>query len=72
MYYLDANTIGFMETIKRYKPKMAISVYHSLEDHWRLIELIKSITPDYQLYLRHHYGYEDLYGTILYAIMKES
>lgn len=58
---------GFKNTIQIYRPKMAISVYHSLEDHWRIIAAIKEICPDYRLYLKHHYGYEDMYGTILYA-----
>ncbi len=61
---------GFKETISNYKPKMAISVYHSLQDHWRIIKLVKKICPEYNLYLKHHYGYEDLYGTILYANIK--
>lgn len=64
--------MGFQHTIRRYRPKMAVSVYHSLEDHWRLIQTVKDICPDYCLYLKHHYGYEDLYGTILYAEVKES
>ena len=58
---------GFRHTIQRYKPKMAISAYHSLEDHWRLIRAVKDICPEYNLHLKHHYGYEDMYGTILYA-----
>ncbi len=64
--------MGFQHTIRKYRPKMAVSVYHSLEDHWRLIQTVKDICPDYCLYLKHHYGYEDLYGTILYAEVKES
>ncbi len=59
--------LGFKETIKRCNPKMAISAYHSLEDHWRLINLVKDICPEYKLYLNHHYGYEVMYGTVLYA-----
>ncbi len=62
--------LGFRKTIEKYKPNMAISVYHSLEDHWRIILLVKEICPDYKLYLEHHYGYEDLYGTILYATVE--
>ncbi len=58
---------GFESTIRQYTPKLAISAYHSLQDHWRLIPLIKEYYPDYKLYLKHHYGYEDMYGTILYA-----
>lgn len=59
--------LSFEKTIKKCRPKMAVSAYHSLEDHWRLILLIKRICPEYKLYMKHHYGYEDLYGTILYA-----
>ena len=58
---------GFEKTIKTYKPKMAVSVYHSLQDHWRLISKINEFCPEYKMRLVHHYGYEDLYGTILYA-----
>ena len=59
--------LGFKETIKRCKPKMAISVYHNLEDHWRLIKLVKEICPNYKIYLKHHYGYGVMYGTVLYT-----
>lgn len=58
---------GFNNTIASYQPKLAVSVYHSLEDHWRLISLVKHMYSGYKLFLKHHYGYEDLYGTILYA-----
>jgi FkbM family methyltransferase len=38
--------------IKKNKPKMAISVYHSNDDLWRIARLIDSISPDYKYYMR--------------------
>ena len=58
---------GFQATIRKCRPKMAVSAYHSLEDHWKLIKQIKEICPDYKIHLIHHYGYEVMYGTVLYA-----
>ena len=57
---------GAEETIKKYKPKLAISVYHKMEDIVSIPEYILSLNLDYKLYLRHYSlgGYE----TVLYAI----
>jgi FkbM family methyltransferase len=60
--------IGARETILRYKPKLAISIYHSNEDMLRLTEYIHELVPEYKLYVRHH-GYYHVYDTILYATM---
>lgn len=58
--------MGSKRTITRYKPKLAISVYHKLEDILVIPELICQINPDYTLYLRH---YSLANGeTVLYAI----
>lgn len=53
-------------TIKKYKPAMAISAYHKQDDLIRLPALIKELFPDYKLYLRQykHVPFE----TVLYAI----
>jgi len=57
---------GAVETIKKYKPKLAISIYHK---NWDFIEIslfIKSLHPSYRFYLRH---YSTVFAdTILYAI----
>lgn len=57
---------GAEKIIREQKPKLAISVYHKAEDIYELPELIKSIRPDYQLYLR-QYHLLDMAETILYA-----
>lgn len=57
---------GGAETIKRYKPKLAISIYHKPEDIIEIPIYIKSLVPEYKLYIRH---YTNMYAeTILYAI----
>ncbi|MEI0517831.1 FkbM family methyltransferase [Brachyspira murdochii] len=45
---------GASETIKKYKPKMAISIYHRPDDFFTIPEFIKSLVPEYKFYLRHH------------------
>jgi FkbM family methyltransferase len=45
---------GAKATIEKYKPKLLISVYHNIEDLYRIPDLIRSIRPDYKLHLRHH------------------
>ena len=53
--------------IKRDKPKLAICIYHKLEDIITIPVYIKSIVPDYRFYIRQ---YDDtLYQTVLYAVM---
>lgn len=59
---------GAKNTIKMYKPKLAICVYHNPLDIIEIPKLIKEIEPSYKLYLRH---YSKFYSdTILYAISK--
>lgn len=45
---------GGMRTIRREKPKLAVCVYHRLEDLWEIPKLIKNICSDYKIRLRHH------------------
>lgn len=57
---------GAAQTIRQYRPKLAISVYHRPEDIFTLPDLLLGYHPDYQFYLRHYsLGYFD---TVLYAI----
>ncbi len=44
---------GAEESIKRYKPKMRIAVYHRSEDIFSLILQIHNIRDDYKFYLNH-------------------
>ena len=50
---LDA-IYGAKQTIRRYKPKMAICSYHKAEDLWQLFFAIKSINNNYDTYVRQY------------------
>ena len=50
----------------KHKPKLAISIYHSVEDYCRIPLLIKEMYPKYKIYIRHH-TYDDT-DTVCYAI----
>lgn len=57
---------GAEQSIRKYRPKLAISIYHRPEDIFTLPDFILSCHPDYQLYLRHYsLGFFD---TVLYAV----
>lgn len=56
---------GARNTIGRFKPKLAISVYHDVEHFISVPKLIKSLNPDYALYLDHYTIH--LEETVLYA-----
>lgn len=45
---------GAEKTIKKYKPFLAICVYHKKEDLITILPYLKSIVPEYKMYLRHH------------------
>ena len=44
---------GAEQTIRKFKPQLAICVYHSPEDFHRLAELINSFDPNYRFALGH-------------------
>jgi len=46
---------GAKTSIARYKPILALSAYHKLDDLWTLTRFIKSIRPDYEFALRQSY-----------------
>ena len=57
---------GAKNTIQRDKPKLAICIYHKPEDMTEIPLYIKSLVPEYKLYIRHH---SNRYGeTVLYAV----
>lgn len=45
---------GATETIRAYRPKMALSAYHKPEDLFELPQLVSSICPGYKFTLRHY------------------
>ncbi|EKE04055.1 MAG: FkbM family methyltransferase [uncultured bacterium] len=59
---------GAENQISSNSPKLAIAVYHKVQDLWEIPELISSINPDYTFYLRHYSRV--IFDTILYAIPK--
>lgn len=44
---------GAEQSIRRFKPDMAITVYHSLEDFWQIPQYLDSLNLGYSFYLRH-------------------
>ena len=44
---------GAEQSICRFKPDMAITVYHSLEDFWQIPQYLESLNLGYAFYLRH-------------------
>lgn len=59
--------VGAAKTIKRCKPMLAICLYHAPEHLWTIPLYLKSIAPDYRLYLRRYS--EGCSETILYAVV---
>ena len=57
--------LGAKALIQTFKPKLSICLYHSCEDLWEIPFLIKSIMPEYKLFLRPHNQY--LYQHVCYA-----
>jgi len=57
---------GAEQTILKYRPRLAISVYHKPEDIWEIPSYILSLHKDYKLYLRHYSSWGN--ETVLYAI----
>jgi FkbM family methyltransferase len=45
---------GAENTIKQNKPKLAICVYHKLNDIFDFVEYLSGIVPEYKFRLRHH------------------
>lgn len=43
---------GALKTIKNNKPKIAITTYHTGQDYKKLIELIRSVVPEYKYLLK--------------------
>lgn len=61
---------GAEKTILKWHPLLAISLYHKLEDIVTIPSYIKSIVPEYKLYIRNYH--EEYTETVLYAIYPEA
>jgi len=59
---------GATKTIRAFKPKLAICIYHSHEDMLGIAEYIRSLVPEYKLYVRQHGRWPTYNETVLYAV----
>lgn len=57
---------GAERTIRKFKPRLAICVYHKLLDFFELPQVIKEFNPDYKLFFQHASVHGD--ETLLFAI----
>ncbi len=57
---------GAKETIRRWLPKLAISVYHRPSDLWQIPQIVRGFSDAYDLFLRQHDG--GVIETVLYAV----
>ena len=58
---------GAAQTIKRNRPKLAVCVYHKPGDLFEIPAFIRSLVPEYRLYLRQHQPVAC--ETVLYAVL---
>lgn len=56
------------KTIKKFKPRLAISVYHGVDDLIAIPKQIHSIDPPYQLFLDHHTIHTE--ASFIYAVVR--
>ncbi len=61
--------IGAEKTIVKYRPKLAISIYHNEDDLWKIPYYIKKKYPWYKLYMRHYTQITT--ETVLYAVEEQ-
>jgi len=59
---------GAKETIVKYKPILAICIYHKAEDWYKIPQKVLEIENDYDVYLRHYM--EGIFETVMYFIPK--
>jgi FkbM family methyltransferase len=60
---------GARRLIERRRPVLAVCVYHSQSDIWRIPLLVESMVGDYRYYLRTYEG--DGFQAVLYAVPNE-
>lgn len=60
---------GGLATIKRFRPNLAISIYHAPEHFWDIPLLLMDALQDYRFFVRHYHFISN--ETLLYGIPKE-
>ena len=58
---------GAEQSIKKYMPRLAISIYHNPHDIIDVTSLLMSMVPEYSFAIRHYHS--DLIETVLYAFV---
>jgi FkbM family methyltransferase len=61
--------LGGRKVIQRDRPILAICVYHTQNDIWRIPLFVRGTLPEHKIYLRAYEG--DGYQTIMYAVPPE-
>jgi len=61
---------GAAEVIRRDKPRLQICLYHKAKDLWEIPLYIKSIVPEYRMFVGHHSCC--LLDTVLYCVSEET
>ena len=56
---------GAQKTIKKFKPRLALCVYHKDDDLITIPQYVKSLVPEYKMYLKHHT--DGIQETVLYC-----
>lgn len=59
---------GAEDQIRKNKPILAIAVYHTISDFWKIPEYVLTLTPSYDIYIRHYT--EGWSETIMYFVPK--
>lgn len=60
---------GAAGSIREFHPRLAICVYHKVDDLWRIPEFVLSIRDDYELFLRHYT--EGITETVMFFIPRK-
>ena len=60
---------GAENTIKKYRPILAICIYHKAEDWYKIPQKILAIDSEYRVYLRHYM--EGIFESVMYFIPKQ-
>lgn len=56
---------GAVNVIRKYRPNLAICIYHNISDLYTVIDYVASLDLGYKIYVRHHSSCE--YETVMYA-----
>lgn len=59
---------GAKHTIKTFKPRLAICLYHDIKHFFQIPEYLHKICPEYKMYVGHHTN--TIFETVLYATVE--